>query len=91
MMEASKMIISQPPATTDDRPLNARKPFKHEQLTPVDNLSLQNPRDFLDKEKMYKLAEATGLLDVLRWKPRMVSREAPKDAAERSRIKGMLT
>ena len=73
MMEASKMIIAQEPRPSDPAKRGARKPFQHEQLAGIDNLSLQNPRDFLDKEKVYKLAEATGLLDVLRWKPRLVS------------------
>lgn len=72
-MEASKMIISQEPRAPEPRPAGSRKPFEHEQLASINNLSLQNPRDFLDKEKMYKLAEETGLLDVLRWKPRLVS------------------
>ena len=72
MMEASKMIVSQPRPNMELVP-GSRKPFYDHKLAPVDNLSLQNPRDFLDKEKMYKLAEATGLIDVLRWKPRLVS------------------
>ena len=67
------MIVSEEPRAREPAPKGSRKPFDHEQLAKVDNLTVQKPREFLDKEKMWKLAEATGLIDVLRWKPRLVS------------------
>lgn len=73
MMEATKLIVGQKPQISEEKaPAGSRKPFSHPQLLPIDNLTTQNPRDFLDVEKLFDLASETGLVDVMRWKPRLV-------------------
>ncbi|KAG6030031.1 hypothetical protein E4U41_000217 [Claviceps citrina] len=71
-MEATKEIVSKAPLPgsrqEDDL---GRQPFEHEQLAAVDNLSVENPRDVVGKERLYKFASNMGLLDVVRWKPRL--------------------
>lgn len=73
VMEATKEIVSKQPLegtrTADE--FN-RTPFEHEQLLPVDNLSVQGPKDVVGKEKLAALANGVGMLEVLRWKPRLV-------------------
>ena len=72
-MEATKEIVSKAPLkgsrTADE---HGRTPFVHEQLASVDNLSVQGPKDVVGKEKLYALATNAGMLDVVRWKPRLV-------------------
>ncbi|KFG78688.1 hypothetical protein MANI_002019 [Metarhizium anisopliae] len=72
VMEATKEIVSKAPLPgsrqTDEFD---RVPFEHEQLASVDNLSVEEPRDVVSKEKLFALASDAGILDVLRWKPRL--------------------
>lgn len=72
-MEATKDIVSKAPLKgsrqTDEFD---RVPFEHEQLAAVDNLNVEGPKDVVGKEKLYALASNAGVLDVLRWKPRLV-------------------
>ncbi|KAG5979469.1 hypothetical protein E4U55_005142 [Claviceps digitariae] len=73
VMEASKEIVSKAPLQGSrqvDQDL-VRQPFEHEQLAAVDNLNVQNPKDVVGKEKLYALAARIGLMDVVRWKPRL--------------------
>lgn len=72
VMEATKEIVSKAPLEgsrqTDEF---GRRPFEHEQLAAVDNLNVQGPKDVAGKEKLYGFAKNMGLLDVVRWKPRL--------------------
>ncbi|KAG5925979.1 hypothetical protein E4U42_003782 [Claviceps africana] len=72
VMEATKDIVSRAPLQgsrqTDGLP---RRPFEHDQLAAVDNLSVAGPKDVVGKEKLYGLAKKVGLQDVVRWKPRL--------------------
>lgn len=72
-MEATKEIVSKSPLKgsrqTDEFD---RVPFEHEQLAAVDNLNVEGPKDVVGKEQLYALASSVGVLDVLRWKPRLV-------------------
>ena len=75
IMETTKSIVSKAPmegARAEDEFSGERQPFEHEQLLPVDNLSVENPREVSGKEKLYALAAEVGMLKVLRWKPRLV-------------------
>lgn len=73
-MEATKEIVSKAPMK-GSRQTDAfgRTPFEHEQLASVDNLNVEGPKDVVGKEKLYELASTVGILDVVRWKPRLVS------------------
>ncbi|KAG6002387.1 hypothetical protein E4U21_003147 [Claviceps maximensis] len=74
VMEATKEIVSKAPlqgSRQKDEHDAFREPFEHEQLAAVDNLNVQNPKDVVGKEKLYELATRIGLMDVVRWKPRL--------------------
>lgn len=90
-MEATKEIISKPPISGSRQPdAFDRVPFEHEQLQSLDNLSVEGPKDVVGKEQLFDLAQAVGLADVLRWKPRLVSlreSERKQDAFEPKQIK----
>lgn len=74
-MEASKHIVSKEPLKgsriSDDFSAD-RQPFEHAQLASVDNLVVEGPKDVAGKEKLYNLAQRVGMINVLRWKPRLV-------------------
>lgn len=75
MMETTKSIVSKAPmegARVEDEFSDERQPFEHQQLLPVDNLSVEDPRGVASKDKLYALAAEVGMLNVLRWKPRLV-------------------
>lgn len=72
-MEATKDIVAKEPlkgAVQADE--FDRTPFEHPQLLSIDNLNVEGPKDIAGKEKLYALALEVGLIDVVRWKPRMV-------------------
>ncbi|KAH6988030.1 ribonuclease-III-like-domain-containing protein [Ilyonectria sp. MPI-CAGE-AT-0026] len=73
IMETTKQIVAKdaiPGAKVADE-FN-RQPFTHPQLDSIDNLTMEGPRDIVGKEKLYDLAIEVGLIDVVRWKPRLV-------------------
>lgn len=74
-MEATKEIVSKAPlkGSRQTDSLGREKPFEHEQLASVDNLNVESPKDVVGKEKLFEFASSMGLLDVVRWKPRLVS------------------
>ncbi|POR39767.1 Uncharacterized protein TPAR_00053 [Tolypocladium paradoxum] len=75
VMEATKDIVSKRPQEGSRMADEfGRAPFEHEQLASVDNLAVQGPRDVVGKEKLYALATNVGMLDVVRWKPRLPQR-----------------
>lgn len=49
-----------------------REPFRHPAVANIDKLNTTQPQDIVSKEKLAKLALEVGLLEVIRWKPRMV-------------------
>ncbi|KAK7420195.1 hypothetical protein QQX98_002848 [Neonectria punicea] len=73
IMETTKQIVSKDPIpgsrVADEF---ERQPFEHPQLNAIDNLTVEGPRDIVGKEKLYDLAIDVGLIDVVRWKPRLV-------------------
>ncbi|KAI5461732.1 ribonuclease-III-like-domain-containing protein [Mariannaea sp. PMI_226] len=75
IMETTKHIVTKEPMegsrTTDEFD---RQPFEHPQLASIDNLSVEGPRDIVGKDKLYELAIDVGLIDVVRWKPRLVQK-----------------
>lgn len=74
VMEATKEIVSKQPLKGSIRPDEfGREPLDNPQLQSVDNLNVQGPKDVVGKEKLFALASSVGMLDVLRWKPRLVS------------------
>ncbi|GJN74956.1 hypothetical protein PLIIFM63780_008876 [Purpureocillium lilacinum] len=78
IMEATKDIVSRPPQAGTAAPAAAdphgREPFAHEALAGVDNLSATTPREAVGKERLHALAASVGMLDVVRWKPRLPRR-----------------
>lgn len=72
-VEAVKDIVSQPadPKAQESDEFN-RQPFEHPKLTPVDNLNINDPREIVGKEQLSALANKVGMMDVVRWKPRLV-------------------
>ena len=76
VMETTKSIISKAPmegTRIEDEFSDKRQAFEHEQLLLVDNLIVEGPKDVVGKEKLHALAQGVGMLNVLRWKPRLVS------------------
>ncbi|TWU70951.1 hypothetical protein ED733_000111 [Metarhizium rileyi] len=72
VMEGTKEIVSKSPLPGSRRADEfGRVPFEHEQLASVDNLNVEGPKDYVGKERLYSLAMDAGMLDVLRWKPRL--------------------
>ena len=73
MMEATKGIVAKEPikgaVETDEFD---RQPFEHPQLKSIDNLNVEGPKDIIGKEKLFQLGLEVGLIDVVRWKPRLV-------------------
>lgn len=75
VMEITKAIVAKDPlegSTIADEEYD-RQPFEHPQLQSVDNLNVEGPMEIAGKEKLYALGTEAGLLDVVRWKPRLVS------------------
>ncbi|KAI2643210.1 RNase III domain-containing protein [Xylaria nigripes] len=74
IMEAMQSIINSPPHY-DSIPLDPyadkRQPFENSALRSLDNLYGRQPLDIFKIEKVAKLALATGLAEVVRWRPRM--------------------
>ncbi|CAI6096672.1 hypothetical protein V2G26_016421 [Clonostachys chloroleuca] len=74
VMEAAKDIVSQEPlpgAKAIDEFESERQPFESPQLSQVDNLNVRTPQTVASKESIYKLAQSVGMLNVVRWKPRL--------------------
>ncbi|KAK2616937.1 hypothetical protein QQS21_000026 [Conoideocrella luteorostrata] len=72
VMEATKEIVSKAPLQGSRQADElGRVPFEHEQLASVDNLNVEGPKDVVGKEKLFGFASSMGLLDVVRWKPRL--------------------
>lgn len=83
VMEATKDIVSKQPlagAKVEDE--FGREAFEHEQLLAVDNLNVESPKDVVGKEQLYDLAQQVGMLDVVRWKPRLVSLAGSREKSE---------
>lgn len=75
-MEATQFIITSPPNYTSATPdpfADRRQPFEDPALRSLDNLSESQPSDLFTLEHLTKLAVDSGLSDVVRWKPKMVS------------------
>lgn len=73
VMEATKEIVSKEPLDGSIFPDQFdRRPLEDGQLLAVDNLNVMGPRDMIGKDKLYQLANNVGLMDVVRWKPRLV-------------------
>lgn len=73
VMEATKEIVSKEPLDGSIFPDQFnRTSLEDDQLLSVDNLNVMGPRDIVGKDKLYQLANNVGLLDVVRWKPRLV-------------------
>ncbi|KAF5013446.1 hypothetical protein FDECE_558 [Fusarium decemcellulare] len=72
IMETTKSIVAKEPipgsVVADEF---ERQPFEHPQLQSLDNLTLEGPRDVAGKDKLYLLAAEVGMIDVVRWKPRL--------------------
>ncbi|RCI11668.1 hypothetical protein L249_7723 [Ophiocordyceps polyrhachis-furcata BCC 54312] len=75
VLEATMYIVNKPPdpKTAFPDPYH-RKPHKHPQLSSIDNLAIEGPRQMIGKEKLYALALGVGMPSVIRWKPRMTHR-----------------
>lgn len=72
-METTKNIVAMEPIEGAKVPDEfERQAFEHPQLTTLDNLNMLGPRDVAGKEKLFVLAAESGLIDVVRWKPRLV-------------------
>ncbi|CAM1507837.1 Fc.00g046850.m01.CDS01 [Cosmosporella sp. VM-42] len=75
IMETTKGIVSKDPLKGSIEPDEFdRQPFEHPQLKSVDNLNAEGPKDIAGKDQLYRLATDVGLIDVMRWKPRLVRR-----------------
>ncbi|KAL7811686.1 ribonuclease-III-like domain-containing protein [Trichoderma aethiopicum] len=75
VMEATKEIVSKEPLAGSILPDQFdRQPLDDAQLLAVDNLNVMGPRDVIGKDKLYQLANKVGLLEVVRWKPRLPKR-----------------
>lgn len=73
VMEATKEIVSKESLDGSIFPDQFdRTPLEDDQLLSVDNLNVMGPRDIIGKDKLYQLANNAGLMDVVRWKPRLV-------------------
>lgn len=73
-MEATKHIVSKGPLPGAQQADEfGRTPFENEQLSAVDNLNAETAKDIIGKEALHELATSVGMLNVLRWKPRLVS------------------
>ncbi|KAF5021226.1 hypothetical protein F66182_6745 [Fusarium sp. NRRL 66182] len=73
IMETTKTIVAKDPipgSTVADE--YERQPFEHPKLQSLDNLTMEGPRDVAGREKLTGLAAQVGLIDVVRWKPRLV-------------------
>lgn len=76
-METTKSIVAKDPIPGSIVPDEfERTPFEHPQLQSLDNLTMEGPRDVVGKDKLYHLAAHVGLIDVVRWKPRLVGGQA---------------
>lgn len=72
-MEVTKGVVAKEPLDGSRVPDDfERQPFENPQLQSVDNLNVEGPMDIAGKEKLYALGSEVGLLDVVRWKPRLV-------------------
>ena len=49
-----------------------REPFKHPALAGLAGLTEQRKQAVLDKKRTAQLADKYGMVDVMRWKPKLV-------------------
>lgn len=84
IMESTKQIVTKEPLPEAKVANDAfdRKPFEHPQLASIDNLAVEGPKDMAGKEKLYQLGIDVGLIDVVRWKPRLVRGQLAENARE---------
>ncbi|GAP92963.2 putative RNase iii domain-containing protein [Rosellinia necatrix] len=74
LLEATESIIISPKkydTIPADPFAEEREPFEDPSLRSVDNLSITQPSELFTLDQLAKLAVATGLSKVVRWKPRM--------------------
>lgn len=77
VLETMRSVVSSPidpsaPAASLADPYD-RQPFSHPALANIDKLAAKQPQDIISKERLAKLGLDTGLHEVTRWKPRVVS------------------
>lgn len=77
VLETMRSVVSSPvdspaPAAPLTDPYE-REPFSHPALANIDKLAAKQPQDIISKEKLAKLGLESGLHEVTRWKPRVVS------------------
>ncbi|KAL8796589.1 MAG: hypothetical protein Q9182_007334 [Xanthomendoza sp. 2 TL-2023] len=73
-LQASLHILATSAATPEPARVDAlgREPFKHPALEGLAGLTQQRKQTILDKRRTTQLAEKYGLVNVLRWKPKVV-------------------
>ena len=71
-LEATRSVLISPTAAESSPDPYGRTPFEHPALGNVDKLISQQPQKIVDKDRIYKLGQEIGLLNVMRWKPRLV-------------------
>lgn len=75
VFEAVQSIITSAPDATnipEDPFGELRQPLDDPALRSLDNLSSTHPSDLFTLKKMTSLAIDTGLVEIVRWKPRLV-------------------
>ncbi|KAK3373108.1 ribonuclease-III-like-domain-containing protein [Lasiosphaeria ovina] len=72
-LETTRLILLAPSpyARTGNEDPHDREPFQHPALQNIDKLIDTPPQSVIYKQKMANLAKDIGLLEVIRWKPRM--------------------
>lgn len=74
VLETAKRTISKSPlpgSTVEDK--HGRTPVDDAKLRTLDNLSVERVSDVFGDVQVNSLCRDVGLLDVIRWKPRLVS------------------
>ena len=75
-MEATQSIITSPADFAEppsDVFADRRQPFEDAELRSLDNLTSNQPNDLFSFSKLTKIAMDSGLTEVVRWRPKMVS------------------
>jgi large subunit ribosomal protein L15 len=74
IMETTKSIVAKEPMGEPRKDVYNREPFIHPKLQAVDNLTIQGAKDIAGKRNLSALAADVGLIDVVRWKPKNVTK-----------------
>jgi len=67
------ILVSPPAGKQRIQDPYGREPYQNSALDNVDKLNYRQPQDIMHQDRIASLAKEVGLMNVMRWRPRLVS------------------